>query len=265
MAWRIIKQPNGLYAKFSDPVDHFTFYDASREEAVKYCQDEIGLAEGLKKVERAEQIPERFVDELKTIEAIHGLKERLMYETLLSTPQLPLNPNLGVKARDIVRDWPRGTSSSKLYVETSWALQLGKLHWGVADTMKLIEDEVGDREYHEGQARMMEEYRAQTGPFALKRTDFAMVGFSDKPSLAIYPGREHGTMQLHEINFAHRAMFAQPEDPQIAIWRERILAGWEKYGISGQPLDPRTVEHLAREFAKPIEFFTSPLNWEESR
>lgn len=34
-------------------------------------------------------------------------------------------------------------------------------------------------------------------------------------------------------------------------WRSRILAGWEKWG-TGEPLNPKTVEHLAREFAKPL-------------
>jgi len=39
--------------------------------------------------------------------------------------------------------------------------------------------------------------------------------------------------------------------PNVDEWRRRILAGWEKWGVTGQPLDPRTVEHLAHEFAKP--------------
>ena len=39
----------------------------------------------------------------------------------------------------------------------------------------------------------------------------------------------------------------------VAQWREAILAGWKKWG-TGTPLDPRTVEHLAKEFAKPIRF-----------
>lgn len=34
-------------------------------------------------------------------------------------------------------------------------------------------------------------------------------------------------------------------------WRELILAGWQKWG-TGNPLDPKTVEHLAQEFAKPL-------------
>lgn len=40
------------------------------------------------------------------------------------------------------------------------------------------------------------------------------------------------------------------EWPNADVWRERILAAWDKYG-GGLPLDPRTVERLAQEFAKP--------------
>lgn len=31
MAWRIVKQPNGLFASFSDIVDHFTYTDMTQE------------------------------------------------------------------------------------------------------------------------------------------------------------------------------------------------------------------------------------------
>jgi hypothetical protein len=35
MAWRIVKQPNGLYARFSDIVDNFTHYNMDRNEAIE--------------------------------------------------------------------------------------------------------------------------------------------------------------------------------------------------------------------------------------
>jgi hypothetical protein len=60
------------------------------------------------------------------------------------------------------------------------------------------------------------------------------------------------TMQMLQDEFA-RTMEPPSVDPQVTLWRARILAGWEKYG-TGEPLDPRTVEHLAKEFAKPIEW-----------
>jgi hypothetical protein len=41
------------------------------------------------------------------------------------------------------------------------------------------------------------------------------------------------------------------EQLTVEQWHERILAGWERYG-TGTPLDPKTVEYLAVEFAKPM-------------
>ncbi|HUD74793.1 MAG TPA: hypothetical protein VMQ76_06950 [Terracidiphilus sp.] len=40
-------------------------------------------------------------------------------------------------------------------------------------------------------------------------------------------------------------------------WVLAILASWEKWG-NGKPLDPRTVEHLAVEFSKPLLPIKSP-------
>lgn len=48
------------------------------------------------------------------------------------------------------------------------------------------------------------------------------------------------------------------EQLTVEQWRERILAGWEKWG-TGVPLDPRTVELLAQEFAKPMQIPIRPL------
>jgi hypothetical protein len=48
------------------------------------------------------------------------------------------------------------------------------------------------------------------------------------------------------------------EQLTVEQWRERILAGWDKWG-TGEPLDPRTVEHLAQEFAKPL--MTPPTSY----
>jgi len=37
MAWRIVRQPNGLFARFSDVVDHFTHYDMDEHEVLAVC------------------------------------------------------------------------------------------------------------------------------------------------------------------------------------------------------------------------------------
>jgi hypothetical protein len=83
MAWRIVKQPNGLYARFSDPVDHFTEYDMQRDEALWTCRNEYGCSveEALKKVENADNDRTqdgkigRFQACVETIRIIHGEKE----------------------------------------------------------------------------------------------------------------------------------------------------------------------------------------------
>lgn len=44
MAWRLVKQPNGLFARFSDIVDHFTHYDMDECEALAVCVEK-GMCE----------------------------------------------------------------------------------------------------------------------------------------------------------------------------------------------------------------------------
>jgi hypothetical protein len=46
MGWRIVKQPNGLYARFSDIVDDFTHGGLTEDEAVRVCCDQ-GLPDGI--------------------------------------------------------------------------------------------------------------------------------------------------------------------------------------------------------------------------
>lgn len=163
--------------------------------------------------------------------------------------------------------------------------------------MARLEDDQADRmRYHAAQARMMDEYRTQTGRFDPSVAyAIPVVGFTVAPSPAgdITPSilndefaRSLGGRHYYEPLEDHTAptyggimrnsatngtwnktppitvasikeavdLLKPAEDPQVGIWRARILAGWEKYGLSGQPLDPRTVEHLAHEFAKPIEW-----------
>ena len=93
MAWRIVKQPNGKYARFADPVDNFTEYDMTREDAVKFCQDELGPKSGREKVDRADAEPGRWKDSLEQIELIHGIEERCKMEVMiLAFPPPELEP-----------------------------------------------------------------------------------------------------------------------------------------------------------------------------
>jgi hypothetical protein len=83
MAWRIVKQPNGLYARFADPVDHFTHYNMNREEAIRTCIEEYdcSTAEAESKLGRADEdvnwdgTKGRWKESLETIRMIHGQTE----------------------------------------------------------------------------------------------------------------------------------------------------------------------------------------------
>ena len=93
MGQRIVKQPNGKYAAFSDPVDHFVVYDMTREEAVQYCVDEsdLGPKGSQEKVQHAdddrtwEGTPGRYEDCMKTIRVVHGAEEEAKYRKLLES------------------------------------------------------------------------------------------------------------------------------------------------------------------------------------
>jgi len=50
MAWRIVKQPNGLLARFSDIVDGFTEMNMSETEALEVCHEYCGIEEAKRKV-----------------------------------------------------------------------------------------------------------------------------------------------------------------------------------------------------------------------
>jgi hypothetical protein len=53
MAWRIVKQPDGLLARFSEVVDNFTAVNMTEQEAVEECQLRgLSLAEAKEKVRR---------------------------------------------------------------------------------------------------------------------------------------------------------------------------------------------------------------------
>lgn len=108
MAWRVVVQPNAKYALYSDVVTDFTLLNMSRAEAVEACFQEIQDAEvhyreqcrrlgveprergpkewsprhdegvwrnqAERKVFRAEQAPERWLEELESIKNVHGRK-----------------------------------------------------------------------------------------------------------------------------------------------------------------------------------------------
>lgn len=84
MAWRIIQQPNGRYARFSEVVDNFTDYDLTRAEALELCK-----GHGLKpetaevKVRLAEQNPSRYKGAMEIVRLIHGEDEAASMQRLI--------------------------------------------------------------------------------------------------------------------------------------------------------------------------------------
>lgn len=96
MGWRIVCQPNGLYARFSDIVDHFTHWNMTNEEALELCQDHMSSAEAERKVKAArdeldrrgkpQKAGFRWGEALQTIENIHGHEERREAELSVTIP-----------------------------------------------------------------------------------------------------------------------------------------------------------------------------------
>jgi hypothetical protein len=82
MGWRIVLQPNGRLARFSDVVDDFTHMDMTRDEALFTCALYMSPDEARAKVERGEKDEpdgprdghpfQRWRDSIATVRAIHG-------------------------------------------------------------------------------------------------------------------------------------------------------------------------------------------------
>ena len=87
MAWRLVKQPNGLFGVFSEIVDNFTQINLSEFEASNFCAERgLNNFESLHKIDSAKKdfLPfsrtpgtglSRWNDCLKTIKRIHGNDE----------------------------------------------------------------------------------------------------------------------------------------------------------------------------------------------
>jgi len=72
MGNRAIKQPNGLYARFSEIVDDFTLANCSREEIWSFYRDEGGVECANGKLQRADENANRFEEAIDIIKCIHG-------------------------------------------------------------------------------------------------------------------------------------------------------------------------------------------------
>lgn len=87
MANRVVVQPNGLFARFSDVVDGFTHMNCTEGEMLEiYCFD-YGEGLGPERIARAKQNPQRFTESIATIRAIHGDAEAERVVALATQPQ----------------------------------------------------------------------------------------------------------------------------------------------------------------------------------
>jgi hypothetical protein len=67
MGQAIVRQPDGKLACFSSVSDNFTMWDATEEEAVAYCVDELDLGPN-----SARAMVQRGLDDLKPFSTKHG-------------------------------------------------------------------------------------------------------------------------------------------------------------------------------------------------
>ncbi|MFA5130618.1 MAG: hypothetical protein WC477_06960 [Patescibacteria group bacterium] len=74
MAWQIVKQPNGLLARWSDIVDTLTHTNGDFENMVALCMEryDMSRADATDKVNRAIQNPARWEECIRTITTHHG-------------------------------------------------------------------------------------------------------------------------------------------------------------------------------------------------
>ena len=100
MAWRIVRQPNGKLARFSDIVDDFTEMDMTRAEALDLCRIyNMGIKESRRKVQAGVEDwkpwtvgvrgdgTDRWEDCLRTITIVHGENVAQERRIMGTTPQ----------------------------------------------------------------------------------------------------------------------------------------------------------------------------------
>lgn len=74
MAWRFVRQPNGLYGRFSEVVDHFIHANMTFEQAYSYALEcDMTPLEAEQKVKRADEEPNRYQEAIETISRQHGV------------------------------------------------------------------------------------------------------------------------------------------------------------------------------------------------
>ena len=100
MPARIVVQPNGLYARFSTIVDHFTHYNCTRQELFEELRFEHGAGPAEQAIKRGERSPDRFGEAIEDVRIIHGDDEARKYRELMTNaPQNEDHSGAGVRSR----------------------------------------------------------------------------------------------------------------------------------------------------------------------
>jgi hypothetical protein len=89
MAWRIVKQPNGLLARFSETVDNFTHINMTPEEALDLCMEVMDEDKAKDKVQRGIENNHRWNEAIGIIRRVHKEDEIEKINTMIE-----LSPNL---------------------------------------------------------------------------------------------------------------------------------------------------------------------------
>lgn len=87
MGVRAVVQPNGLFARFSEVVDHFTDINMTEQDATELFRNECGSREASGKIDRAKKSPGRYKECIRIIERVYGKEEAEQFERETSKDQ----------------------------------------------------------------------------------------------------------------------------------------------------------------------------------
>jgi hypothetical protein len=77
MSWKIVRQPNGKYSRFSEVFDDFTRMNMNRDAAWALCRDDAGQTVADQQLRNADNDPHLWRTTLLLIQAAHGNEHAL--------------------------------------------------------------------------------------------------------------------------------------------------------------------------------------------
>lgn len=87
MGFHLVKQPNGLYARFSSTVDTFTHYHMDKAEAREVLAEDVGRRLFEQYFEDADEGgKEKLLHDLQRVATVYGQEEYARWEKVLLDP-----------------------------------------------------------------------------------------------------------------------------------------------------------------------------------